>query len=197
MRLRAAEALHLPLIEADVHLFRGRLEVRHRKTVGPIPILWDRWELAPPWAPRMVLDELLSAAAPGTELMLDLKGRDARLPGQVLAAIDTAGLPGRLTVCSQDWRLLEPLAARPEIRIVHSVGNARQLARLRRRRGALSGVSIHQRLLGAAVVEELRQRAALVLSWPVESAAQARRLAGWGVQGLISRRFEALAAEFA
>jgi hypothetical protein len=192
-RLRAAEALELPLVEADVHLFGGRLEVRHRKTVGPIPILWDRWELAPPWAPRLLLEELLEAA-PATELMLDLKGHDRRLPSRVLAAIDAAGRPGRLTVCSQDWRLLEPMAGRPEIRIVHSVGNARQLARLP---ASVTGVSIHERLLDARVVAELRRRAALVLTWPVESAAQARRLAGWGVQGLISRRFEDLAVELA
>jgi glycerophosphoryl diester phosphodiesterase len=194
-RLRAAEALRLRLVEADVHLFAGRLEVRHRKTVGPVPILWDRWELAPPWAPRMVLDELLAAAGPGTELMLDLKGHDPGLPERVLAAIGTSGRDGRITVCSQDWRLLEPFAAQPEIRVVHSVGNARQLTRLWRRDGALAGVSIHERLLDAAVVEELRRRAALVLSWPVESVAQARRLAGWGVHGLISRSFESLAAE--
>jgi hypothetical protein len=193
-RLRAAEALKLPLVEADVHLFAGRLEVRHRKTVGPIPILWDRWELAPPWAPRLLLEQLLDAAAPGTELMLDLKGHDRRLPGRVLAAIEAAGLPGRLTVCSQDWRLLEPLAGRPEIRVVHSVGNPRQLACLP---STLGGVSIHERLLDAGVVAELRRRAALVLSWPVESVAQARRLATWGVQGLISRSFEDLAAGLA
>jgi hypothetical protein len=192
-RLRAAEALELPLVEADVHLFGGRLEVRHRKTVGPIPILWDRWELAPPWAPRLLLEELLEAA-PATELMLDLKGHDRRLPGRVLAAIEAAGRPGRLTVCSQDWRLLEPMAGLPEVRIVHSVGNARQLARLPE---SVTGVSIHERLLDAGVVGELRRRAALVLSWPVESVAQARRLAGWGVQGLISRSFEDLAVALA
>jgi hypothetical protein len=192
-RLRAAEALELPLVEADVHLFGGRLEVRHRKTVGPIPILWDRWELAPPWAPRLLLEELLEAA-PATELMLDLKGHDRRLPSRVLAAIEAAGRPGRLTVCSQDWRLLEPMAGLPEIRIVHSVGNARQLARLPE---TLAGISIHERLLDAGVVAELRRRAALVLSWPVESVTQARRLAGWGVQGLISRRFEDLAVGLA
>jgi glycerophosphoryl diester phosphodiesterase len=194
-RLRAAEALGLPLIEADVHLFAGRLEVRHRKTVGPIPILWDRWELAPPWAPRLMLDELLAAAAGGDELMLDLKGHDRRLPGRVLEAVESSPLSGRITVCSQDWRLLEPLAAHPEIRVVHSVGNARQLARLRRNPRPLAGISIHERLLDAAVVEDLRRRAGLVLSWPVESVAQARRLIGWGVDGLISRSFEQLAAE--
>ena len=196
-RLRTAEALGLPLIEADVHLFAGRLEVRHRKTVGPIPILWDRWELAPPWASRMLLDELLAAASPTTELMLDLKGHDTRLPPRLLAAIRTSGRTARITVCSQDWRLLEPLTTHPDIRVVHSVGNARQLARLRRRRGPVSGVSIHQRLLDATVVERLRQRAPLVLTWPVESVEQARRLAGWGVQGLISRSFEHLSLELA
>ena len=112
--------------------------------------------------------------------MLDLKGHDPRLPERVLAAIGASGRCGRITVCSQDWRLLEPFAAHPDIRVVHSVGNARQLARLRQRDGALAGVSIHERLLDAAVVEELRRRAALVLSWPVESVAQARRLAGLG-----------------
>jgi hypothetical protein len=196
-RLRTAEALGLPLIEADVHLFAGRLEVRHRKTVGPIPILWDRWELAPPWAARMLLDELLAAASPVTELMLDLKGHDPRLVPRVLAAIRASGRTARTTVCSQDWRLLEPLAAHSGIRVVQSVGNARQLARLGRRRGPVAGVSIHQRLLDAAVVERLRRRAPLVLSWPVESLEQARRLAGWGVQGLISSRFEHLSAELA
>ena len=196
-RMRAAEALRLPLVEADVHLFAGRLVVGHRKTVGPIPILWDRWELAPPWAPRLLLEELLEAAAPGTELMLDLKGHDRRLPDRMLAAIAAAGPRDRLTVCSQDWRLLEPLAGHPEIRVVHSVGDARQLARLWRREDRLAGISIHERLLDAVVVQELRRRAALVLSWPVESVALARRLGAWGVQGLISRRFEQLAMELA
>ena len=193
-RLRAAEALHLPLVEADVHLFAGRLEVRHRKTVGPIPILWDRWQVAPPWAPRMLLAELLSAAAPDTELMLDLKGHDRRLPGLVARAIESSGPPGRVTVCSQDWSLLEPFRHHPDVRVVHSVGNARQLERLRRRHeGSLAGISIHRRLLDRVVVADLRRRADLVLSWPVESVEQARELGGWGVRGLISQSFEQLA----
>jgi glycerophosphoryl diester phosphodiesterase len=168
--------------------------VRHRKTVGPIPILWDRWELAPPWAPRMLLADLLSQAAPGTELMLDLKGHDRRLPDRVLGALETGGTLGRVTVCSQDWALLEPFARQPGVRVVHSVGNARQLERLRRRHASgLAGISIHRRLLDGALVEDLRRRAELVLSWPVESVVQARQLADWGVQGLISQSFEHLA----
>jgi glycerophosphoryl diester phosphodiesterase len=173
----------------------GRLlEVRHRKTVGPIPILWDRWELAAPWTPRLLLEDLLAEAAPGTELMLDLKGHDRRMPSRIAAAIAESGTPRPVTVCSQDWRLLEPLRGLPGVRIVHSIGNARQLARLGRR---LDGISIHRRLLDRAVVEDLRRRAALVLSWPVESVAEARRLTAWGVHGLISQSFERLAPALA
>ena len=47
------------LHECDIHLFWGRLEVRHLKTIGPIPILWDRWFLANPFTPRLLLADLL------------------------------------------------------------------------------------------------------------------------------------------
>ena len=39
--LRQAAALGVDAIECNVHE-RGRLEVRHLKTAGPLPFLWDR-----------------------------------------------------------------------------------------------------------------------------------------------------------
>src|SRR6188508_3273249 len=84
-RLRRAERVRPGLVEADVHLFRGRLEVRHLKTLGPLGVLWDRWYLAPPGTPRLELHELL--AATDTALMLDLKG-GGRLGRRVAAALD-------------------------------------------------------------------------------------------------------------
>jgi glycerophosphoryl diester phosphodiesterase len=195
VRLRRAEALGISLIEADVHLFGGRLEVRHLKTAGPLPILWDRWRVAPPWTPRLLVRQLLAAAKPGTELMLDLKGRDMRLSRDLAQALDFDGMPRRVTVCARDWRLLEPLAGRADVRLVHSVGNGRQLRLLARER-RLGGVSIHRRLLDASVARELRGRAGLLLSWPVETVAEARRLASWGVDGLITQSFERLAPAF-
>ena len=189
--LRRAEAAGAGLIEADVHLFRGRLEVRHLKTLGPLPVLWDRWYLASPRTPRLELATLLAAARPDTPLMLDLKGRDPRLARRVLAALD--GRP--VSVCSRSWRVLEPFLHRPEVRVVHSVGSRRQLRALRRRFAGrrLGGVSIHRRLLDASTVAELRERAELVVSWPVATPDEARRLWDWGVHGVISERFEALA----
>jgi glycerophosphoryl diester phosphodiesterase len=194
-RMRRAESARVELIEADVHLFAGRLEVRHLKTAGPIPILWDRWELAPPWSPRLLLHDLLDARAPGTELMLDLKRGGPALARAVLRALDDRPPSARITVCSRDWRLLGPFDGRADVRVVHSVGSVRQLRAFRRlaARAPLAGVSIHRRLLDGPIVHDLRTRAKLLLAWPVETAADARELAGWGVDGLISQRFEQVA----
>jgi hypothetical protein len=198
-RLSIAAALGLPLAEADVHAYRGRLEVRHLKTAGALPVLWDRWKLASARAPRLELETLLAAGAGGPELMLDLKGHDRQLPGRLLRALAQAEAGRRVTVCSQDWALLEPLRGVPDVRIVHSVGSRRALGALLTRFAGdrLDGVSIHRRLLNGIVAAELRTRADLLLSWPVESVVEGRRLAGLGVHGLISQAFEPLSAAFA
>jgi glycerophosphoryl diester phosphodiesterase len=197
-RLRRAEAIGIGLVEADVHLFAGRLEVRHLKTAGPIPILWDRWKLAPPWSPRLLLHRLLDATAPGTELMLDLKRGGPQLSQEVMRALDRRPTDTRITVCSRDWRLLEPLIERPDVRVLHSVGSTAQLRALRQlsHEERLAGVSVHRRLLDARVVRELQQRAELLLCWPVETFEDARELVRWGVDGLISQGFERLAPAF-
>ena len=85
------------------------------------------------------------------------------------------------------------------MRIVHSVGSRRQLRALRRRFAGrrLAGVSIHRELLDPATVADLRSRAALVMTWPVASAEEAMRLAGWGVDGVITERFDVLLPEAA
>ncbi len=195
--LRAAEELGLRLVEADVRRFRGRLEVRHLKTVGPLPILWDRWQLANPLAPRLQLDELLEATRPGTELMLDLKGRSPRLAADVLAALRPTLGRRRITVCARAWSLLEPFEGLAGVRTIHSVGNARQLQKLlrhvhgRRLQGIrLQGISIHERLLDPATVAELRGVTDLVLTWPANAAGRARELVAMGVDGLITDRLE-------
>jgi len=192
--LRHAERLAPRLVEADLHLRRGRVEVRHLKTMGPVPLLWDRWRLAPGWTPRLELGALLAAAAPSTELMLDLKGRDLRLSRRVAEALACERGAPRVTVCARNWALLEPLAGREDVRLVHSVGSRRQLRALRRRYAdrRLEGISIHRDLLDASTVVDLRTRADVVMTWPVASPDEARALAGWGVNGVITERFDAL-----
>ena len=131
--------------------------------------------------------------------MLDLKGRDPRLSRRVAAELARRPLAGPVTVCSRSWRLLEPFLDDPDVRAVHSVGSRRQLRALRRRFTGrrLSGISIHQRLLDPTTVADLRARAEMILTWPVATVEEARRLAAWGVDGVITERFEALAPELA
>jgi glycerophosphoryl diester phosphodiesterase len=193
--LRRAEALRPRLIEADVHLYAGRLELRHLKTLGPLPLLWDRWYLASPRTPRLQLAALLEGASPETTLMLDLKGLRRSVGRRVREELVRVQPKARVVVCSRSWRLLEPLRDHPEVQIVHSVGSRRQLRALRRRFAGrrLDGVSIHRRLLDAGTVADLRARAGIIMSWPVASAEEARRLAAWGVDGVITERFEELA----
>jgi glycerophosphoryl diester phosphodiesterase len=189
--LEEAERLGVALVEADVRLWRGRLEVRHLKTLGPLPILWDRWRLANPFAPRLELAELLAAARGGTELLLDLKGRDPSLSERVLEQLP----PGRqVTICARSRRLLEPFAGLEHVRLVQSVGSPRQLRTLLRRADGLvlDGVSIHERLLDERVAAELLRYGATVLTWPVNTLARAQELARLGVHGLISDRPSAL-----
>jgi glycerophosphoryl diester phosphodiesterase len=188
--LRAAEADHRgAVVEADVNLFRGRLEIHHLKTLGPLPPFWDRWKLAAPWRRRLLLSELLAAAAATTELMLDLKGRDPRLAERVIEELTPYLSTRRLTICARAWPLLERFEGLP-VRRVHSVGTARQLrALLRQAAGTpIEGVSIHERLLDLAAVTELRRVANVVMTWPVNDLARAADLVGLGVDGLISDR---------
>jgi hypothetical protein len=189
-RLRDAVGSGAALVEADVRRYRGRVEVRHLKTLGPLPILWDRWYLANPFTPRLLLRDLLAALGDG-EPMLDLKGRDPRLGTDVLGLLQPYVAAGRqATVCARSRRLLEPFVDLPGVSVVHSVGSRRQLRALQRSTPSVDGISIHERLLDRETVRDLRERARIVMTWPVVTLERARELASWGVDGLISENLE-------
>ena len=174
-------------MEADVRLYRRRLEVRHLKTVGPLPIFWDRWQIASPWRPRLQLSELLAATSATTELVLDLKGRNERLAAHILVALGSHLGRRRFTVCARHWSMLDAFVGLP-VRRVCSVGSPRQLRRFLTRFAGqrLEGVSIHERLLDAESVSSLRAIAEVVMTWPVNRPERARELLRLGVDGLIT-----------
>ena len=160
--------------------------MRHLKAVGPLPLLWDRWELHTRTGPCLRLDELLEAARPQTRLMLDLKGVDLRL-GRLVSGPSSATAPATgwwSAAASGRW---STASRRPACGGSTSAGNRIQLAGLRPRlrRRTPDGVSVRRSLLHAPLVRELRDRVACVMTWPVAGVAELERLRGWGVNGLI------------
>jgi glycerophosphoryl diester phosphodiesterase len=192
--IRRAEGV-ADIAEADVHLFRGRLEVRHGKTLGPFARQWERWHLLDRDAPRPPLAEIIAAADGRIPLMLDLKGPDPRIGRLVLAAArGVLPAPG-LIVSARVWRTADRLRGTPGVRTLHSVGSRHGLrALLRRPHGSVEGVAIRRDLLTPGVAAELRSRVPRLWTWPVDDPADARLIAGWGVNGFISDAPERLRA---
>lgn len=185
-RLDRARATAVDLVEADIHLFRGRLEVRHLKTLGPVPLLWDRWEVRSPWSPRLYLGSLLDAAR-GTHLLLDLKGRNRRLPAMIVDTVRAHGVE-QVSVCARWWPYLDAIVDVVGVDVIYSAGTLRQVERLRRHLHGrhVHGVSVHARALDSQTVGALRAMADLVATWPVNDPETAGRLLALGVNGLIT-----------
>jgi glycerophosphoryl diester phosphodiesterase len=190
--LRAALDAGVDLVEADIHLFKGALEVRHLKTLGR-GLLWDKWVLVRRRDTVLPeLHEVLTAADGDPRLMLDLKGPAAALAPQVAALLREAAPDAPITVCTKHWGMLD--AFEDPVRRVLSSSNRVTLRRLRarvRHRPAY-GVSIRRELLTPEVVAELRQSVEVVMVWPVdtpEALAHARHL---GVSAVISKNLDLL-----
>jgi glycerophosphoryl diester phosphodiesterase len=195
--LREALDLGVDLVEADVHAYRGVLEVRHHKSLGPHH-LWDKWELVTRRDfVRVELAQLLDELGDDPRLMIDLKGIRPGLAPAVSEVLRTHAPGVPFTVCTKQWAALD--AFDPVVRPVLSAANRRSLARLRRRLVAkpAHGVSVRLRLLTAPLVAELRARTELVMAWSVdtpEALAHARRL---GVDAVISKNLGLLAGVIA
>ena len=200
--LRRAEAVGVPMIEADLRVWRAHVDLRHHKSLGPLPVLWDRhgrdWALRR-GATQLALPELLETVGPESHLLLDLKGFDLRVTQRLLEAIaEHPGLPERTVACARNWRLLHALReSELPIGVVKSVRHPRNLRALLEHAGEgdiPDGVSIHVGLLDAHVVKRLTTLGMRVLTWPVNTGERARLLQGWGVSGLISDEFETVQA---
>jgi glycerophosphoryl diester phosphodiesterase len=194
--LHLANTLGVDVIECDVHEYRNRLEVRHLKTAGPLPFLWDRWELASASAPRLGLTELLEANRHETMFMLDLKGRRTSAGRSVAKLLHEEGHHQPVLICGRNWPLVDALAELPYVRRVLSARNRSELTRLRQLLASADppyGVSIHRSLLDRTIVAELTGRVDLVMTWPINDIASLDRMLDIGVTGIISDEDEVLA----
>ena len=197
-KLAEAFALGVDYAETDVWLHRGRLEVRHEKTLWPLPLLYDRLRLYPGWMPRLLLRDVLLAALGQGKLFLDLKGVEPGLPDAVAAVIQQAGAEAIVAFSSPRWAFLDRLAELlPEATNFYTISNQERLAELRPRlnRGEIEAVSIHSRMLSTEIVQELKESGVRTMTtWAVETKADARRVLGYGVTGVTSKNLVLLAA---
>ena len=195
-RLRPATELGVDVIEADVVSYPGRLEVRHLKTMGPLPLLWDKWELRSTRTPRLGLVELLQAAKPDVTVMLDLKGRDVEAGSDVARALHEHAPQRPVLVCSRFWPILAPFEAIEWVRTVRSARTRAELAPLLAASTAPGyGASVHRSLMTPDVVGRLHERVDVVMTWPINDDAtleQMLALRETGTIGVISDELDVL-----
>jgi glycerophosphoryl diester phosphodiesterase len=197
--LHAALDAGVDMIEADVHLYRRVLEVRHRKALGPHLYLEKWYELNRRRSivlpdPAELLAHVRAVTDGLPRLMLDLKGPRLGVAPEVAALLRRSVPDMPVSVCTKQWRMLEAFDGAPNVRQVMSAANWLQLSRLRARlKGRrAAGLSIYRNLLTPDIVAELHQATDLVMVWPVdteEALAHARRL---GVSGVISKNLPML-----
>jgi hypothetical protein len=196
--LHTAREVGADVVECDVREHRGRLEVRHLKTAGPLPFLWDTWELAPASAPRLGLAELLAADQNDVTFMLDVKGRRTSTAALVVRLLHQYAGHRPLLVCGRWWPAVDTLATLPFVQPVLSARNRAELTRLRQRLEVPErrpyGVSVHTSLLDRSIVEELQGRVRVVMSWPINDLPALERMLSMGVTGIISDEPEVLVA---
>jgi glycerophosphoryl diester phosphodiesterase len=163
---------------------------------GPLPFLWDRWEIASAYAPRLGLEELLEADIRGATFMLDIKGRRASAAHALAEFLHGRGQHRPVFVCGRWLPSVETVAEVPFVLPVLSARNRSELARLRQRLASgppVHGVSVHMSLLSSALVAELRRHVEVVMTWPVNDLAGLDAMLRIGITGVISDELAVLA----
>jgi glycerophosphoryl diester phosphodiesterase len=174
------------MLEADVWRYRKRLEVRHLKTLGPLPILWDRWELAPGWTPRLHLHELLEATPADVPIMFDLKGEDANLSMSVVEAMREDHPERPIIMCTRFWIQLDRIRDEADVHRIYSVGSEKERDGIFSRLDGIEypAVSIHHNLVTPGLMRRFDEAGAVVMSWGATTRAEAEMLLSLGVDGL-------------
>ena len=190
-------AADLDYAETDVWFRRGRLEVRHDRTLGPLPLLWNRWSLKPYWSGRLLLGEVLDAVRGHGSLLLDLKGNAKGMAPALADAIVSHGCEDAVAFTG-GWDHLDRLAALlPEAHRYYTTGTPGRLADLRPRlaRGEIAGMAINSRFLTREIVDEVRAAGVeRMITWGVVTREKARAVLAWGVSGVTADSLALLAA---
>ena len=191
--LQEALAAGVDLVECDVHAYRGRLEVRHHRSMAGLPLLWDRDGVVPRSRHEPVeLADLVAALGDDHRLMIDLKGVHPRLAPQVARLLRKTSPDRSLTVCTKAWWMLDAFDV--PVRRVLSAATRRGVERLRGRLadGPVHGVSVRLSLLTPALVDELHRGTDLVMAWTVDDETALARAREVGADAVIGKDLDLL-----
>jgi glycerophosphoryl diester phosphodiesterase len=185
---RLAEA-GATVFEADVQVGRdGAVVVTHfLPWLAAGRLERDNWRLR--WHTGRAGDPLLAdvaALVPAhCDVLLDLKERAPERRAQLVAALlRTPPDASRFIVCGHPVADVDALRA-GGFRTWRSVGNPRHLAAvLAESRLPDEAVTVRHALLRPGVLHRLHERVPQVVAWTVNSAARARTLREWGVDGI-------------
>src|SRR5262245_14467475 len=157
-RLAVAAEAGADYVEVDVWLHRGRLAVRHDRTMGPVSYYWEKWRVWRRSGKTLVLDDVLAALPERMGVMLDLKGTERDMPEAILQSLRRHGHGHPVMVSSRFWDHLPSLIDYPDILLFFSVGRPWEMWRVRRLRGVRErdAVCVRYGMLAAGGVRERR-----------------------------------------
>ena len=182
------------MLEADLWPRLGRLEIRHEKTIGPLPIFWEKWRIERFGGRPPRLHEILEAATLEARLFLDLKGQNPNLGERVVRAVTEYQPDRAIILCGRAWRQLDRVEPLEHVNVFYSVGTEDELARVwsRLERQAAPAISIHHGLLTEVVVARLNELRTTVIAWTVNDVAIAKSLFERGIDGFTSDNHDLL-----
>jgi len=192
----AAEAIRLgvDMLEADVWPFLGRLEVRHAKTLGPLPIYWEKWYIESVGGRPPRLEDILRGTPSSARLFLDLKGHQPQLGQRVVSLIQRVQPERDIIICGRAWRQLDRIADTPNVHVFYSVGEESELAKVwsHLERVSQPAISINHGLLTEETLARLRELNTTVIAWTVNDSDLAATLFERGVDGFTSDNLQML-----
>lgn len=193
--VRAALKLGVDFVEVDVHETRdGELIVFHdyrlKRICGVRGRVRDktRAELQRLNAGIPTLAEVLRTCRGKAKVLIEIKRAD---PRKVAALVEESEMEREVIVFSLSPRRMNALAAaNPRIpRFGLIARNLRARVAQLNSTVAVEGLGLSRRLVRSrAVVERVHRRGWKLFVWTVNGPEQMRRLAGWGVDGLITDR---------